>query len=212
MQRNFLTYHLNAALCAFSVVSSARSAPARVLFSREVLPILNRECLSCHRGSAAPGGYSLESAKQLLGGGRHGTAVVPGKSGQSSLVRYLTGELKPQMPPGKPLPLDSVALIRRWIDEGARIDSMAAPAEAMGVMRGAMPMKGASRAAAPRHASPETRLLPASVSQSAPVTALAYSPDGKQLAAGGYRAVRLLDPQSGTVLHTLSGPFDQVTA
>ena len=46
--------------------------------------------------------------------------------------------------------------------------------------------------------------------QAAPVTALAYSPDGAQLAAGGYRAVRLLDPKSGSVVRTLTGPSNQV--
>lgn len=198
-------------ICGLLIPSAAaHAAPARVVFSKEVLPVLNRECGSCHRGSAAPGGYSLESAEQLLGGGRHGKAVVPGKSADSTLVKYLTGQLKPQMPPGKPLPLDTVAIIRRWIDEGAKIDGMVAPAEKVGIMRDAMPMKGAQPNSKSTAGGPHAALLPDAVSQSAPVTALAYSPDGKLLAAGGYRAVRLLDPATGTVQQTLSGPADQV--
>ena len=189
--------------------TSIAAAPPKVVFSREVLPILNRECGSCHRGSAAPGGYSLESAERLVAGGRHGKAVVPGKSAQSSLIKYLTGEIKPQMPPDRPLPLDTVALIRRWIDEGARIDGMIAPAERAGIMRDAMPMRGAP-GTGPGVIAPHARLLPNAVVQSAPVTALAYSPDGKVLAAGGYRAVRLLDPATGAVTQTLPGPSDQV--
>ncbi len=187
------------------VLTAAGAAPPKVQFSRQVLPLLNRECASCHRGSAAPGGYSLESAERLLAGGRHGRAVVPGKSAEGTLVRYLTGELKPQMPPGKPLPLDTIAVLRRWIDEGAVLDSFSAPAE---IRRsgGAMPGRAAPQAAG-RSASP---FLPASVSQSAPVTALAWSPDGALLAAGGYRAGRLLDPATGAVLRTLDGPADQV--
>lgn len=46
----------------------------------------------------------------------------------------------------------------------------------------------------------------------APVTALACSPDGKSVAVGGYRAVRLLDPMTGSLLRTLGGAADQVQA
>jgi WD40 repeat protein len=179
----------------------ALTAPPRVQFSREVLPVLNRECLSCHRGSAAPGGYSLESAERLFAGGRHGRAVVPGKPAQSTLLKYLTGELKPQMPPGKPLPLDQVAVVRRWIEEGARIDTMTAPPERMGVLRGAQPLPPGAPGSAP-----------AAVRRAAPVTAVAFSPDGKALAVGGFRAVRLLDPQTGSVTQRLPGPAGQVLA
>lgn len=202
-----------ATVSAAFMLTAAPAAPPKVQFSQQVLPVLNRECLSCHRGPAAPGGYSLETAERLVAGGRHGKAVVPGKGSQSTLVRYLTGELKPQMPPGKPLDLVTIALIQRWIDEGGRIDSMVDPTQPEGKMRGAMPMRIGGNPGVP--AKPSARaaaLLPASVVQSAPVTALAFSPDGKYLAAGGYRAVRLLDPASGQVVKTLSGPVDQVLA
>jgi len=192
-------------------LATAMAAPPKVQFSRQVLPMLNKECGGCHRGAAAPGGYSLESQERLFAGGRHGRAVVPGKSGESTLVKYLLGELKPQMPPGKPLPLDTIALVRRWIDEGAKIDSMVAPVERGGIMRDAMPMTATPRLPKKEGAAQLAGIpLPAALSQSAPVTALAYSPDGTLLAAGGYRAVRLLDPATGAVVQTLSGPCDQV--
>jgi hypothetical protein len=184
------------------------AAAPKVHFSKQVLPLLRRECLSCHSGAAAPGGFSIESAAKLFAGGRHGAAVVPGKSGESLLLKYLTGEMKPQMPPGKPLALETIGLLKRWIDEGARIDSFTAAPEKMGVMRDAMPMAAPSGRA---KAAPSGRsALPAAVSQSAPVTAVAFSPDGGLLAAGGYRAVRLLDSSTGNLLQTLKGPAGQV--
>jgi WD40 repeat protein len=71
-----------------------------------------------------------------------------------------------------------------------------------------MPMKGFG--ADPHGARGGSALLPLALAQSAPVTALAFSPDGKRLAVGGYRAVRLLDPETGSTLQSLNGPSDQV--
>jgi WD40 repeat protein len=141
----------------------------------------------------------METAEKLLAGGRHGAVVVPGKSSASTLIRYLTGELQPQMPPGKPLSMETVTLLRRWIDEGARIDTMTI-----------RPTTNDPRPTSAGHRAPGTGH--GSTATPAPVTALAFSPDGKWLAAGGYRAVRLLDPASGAVLRTLAGPFDQLHA
>lgn len=137
----------------------------------------------------------MASRDLLLKGGRHGAAVEPGKGAQSALVRYMTGDLKPKMPPGGAIDLDTIAIIRRWIDEGARVDTMIAP----------MPAKPGTVA---------TRIsnLPAAANLPAPVTALAYSPDGSLLAVGGYRVVRLLDAATGAVKRTVNGPVDQVQA
>lgn len=189
----FRLYLLSAPLLL--AVALGYSAPSPVVFSRDILPILNRECRSCHVGSAAPGGYSIETAEALVKGGRHGAAVVPGKSGQSTLIQYMTGELKPQMPPGKPIVMETIQLISRWIDEGAKIDSMQEKAGP----KGGEPSKEA-----------QSSTRPAAVEQHAPVTALAYSPDGKLLAVGGYRSVRLVDPGTGAAIRTLTGPSDQV--
>jgi hypothetical protein len=170
-------------------------AAAPVSYSRQVLPVLKAQCLSCHSGANPASGYSMETRDLLLKGGRHGAAIVVGKSAQSALIRYLTGENRPKMPPNGALDLDKIALLRRWIDEGAKIDSMVAPAPA---------------------SSPSTLNVPDSVRSSrrlpAPVTALAYSPDGKLLAVGGYRVVRLLDVVTGQAVRVVTGAADQVQA
>lgn len=185
--------------CAFFSLSHAAPTPApKIKFSRDILPLMQEDCAVCHSGSAAPGGYSQETAAKFLAGGRHGAAAVPGKSKDSTLVKYLTGELKPQMPPGEPWPVDKIALVRRWIDEGAKIDSMvAAPVVKPEIKPQAKPEIKA----------PVTTL---EVAQSAPITALAYAPDGKTVAVGSYRAVRLLNPEKGETIRTLNGSGDQV--
>ena len=172
-------------------VPKAHAAPP-VGFSRQVLPLLRAQCWACHSGAAPASGYSIESRDRLVAGGRHGVAIVPGKGAKSSLVQYMNGELKPKMPPNGAIDLERIAIIRRWIDEGARVDSMSLPA---------------ADTSGKASTSPQ---LPAAQNQPAPVTALAFSPDGRLLAAGGYRAVRLLDPKSGAVVRTVAGAADQV--
>lgn len=175
------------------LASGAQAAPP-VVFSKQVLPVLRAQCFSCHAGANPASGYSLETRDRMLAGGRHGAAILVGKGAQSSLILYMTGELKPKMPPNGALDLEKIAVIRRWIDEGAKVDTMILSASATAT-KAPPPLLKTNLAA---------RNLPA------PVTALAYSPDGKSLAAGGFRCVRLLDPATGEVKQTIPGPSDQV--
>jgi WD40 repeat protein len=184
-------------LLLYAAQTSQAAAP--VVFSKQVLPLLRSQCFSCHGGANPASGYSLETRDRMLAGGRHGAAVLVGKGAQSSLILYMTGELKPKMPPNGAIDLEKIALIRRWIDEGAKVDTMIMPAAAT--------TTGGTKIPAPLlkpHANAEH--LPA------PVTALAYAPDGKRLAAGGYRCIRLIDPTTGDVTQTIPGPTDQVQA
>ncbi|MCW3099736.1 MAG: smc 3 [Chthonomonadaceae bacterium] len=180
------------------LVCVARSAQAAspVVFSKQVLPLLRSQCFSCHGGANPVSGYSLETRDRMLAGGRHGAAILVGKGAQSSLILYMTGELKPKMPPNGAIDLEKIAVIRRWIDEGAKVDTMITAAPTTGTKAPPPLLKVQANA---EH-------LPA------PVTALAYAPDGKRLAAGGYRCVRLLDPMTGAVMQTIPGPADQVQA
>jgi WD40 repeat protein len=168
---------------------------APVSYSRQVLPVLKAQCLSCHSGANPASGYSMETRELLLKGGRHGAAIVVGKGAQSALVRYLTGENRPKMPPDGALDLDKIALLRRWIDEGAKVDANTIPQTTL-----------SPNTQTSEHLNSPNTQLPA------PVTALAYSPDGRTLAVGGYRAVRLLDPATGQLLRIVAGAADQVQA
>jgi mono/diheme cytochrome c family protein len=83
-------------------------------------------------GRGPAGGFRLDDKAAALKGGKAGSDIVPGKSGDSLLFKLLTGPATvgdheiAQMPkgmrnqPAKPLTPDQVALIKRWIDEGAK--------------------------------------------------------------------------------------------
>jgi hypothetical protein len=104
--------------------------PAMVDYDRQVHPILAARCFSCHSQEKRSGGLSLGAYSDVLNGGRSGAAVKPGDSGASLMVRRITGEMQPRMPlGGQPLSATEIATIRSWIDQGARINPTAAPAQ-----------------------------------------------------------------------------------
>ena len=90
-------------------------------FSQQIHPLLAARCLPCHSAEKRSGGLSLADYSDTLDGGRDGAAIKPGNSAASLLVARITGETKPQMPlGGKPLSEPEIALVRAWIDQGAR--------------------------------------------------------------------------------------------
>ncbi len=103
---------------------------AMVDYDRQVHPILAARCLSCHSQEKRSGGLSLAVYSDALNGGRSDAAVKPGDSGASLMVRRITGEMQPRMPlGGEPLSATDIATIRLWIDQGARVNPPAAPAQ-----------------------------------------------------------------------------------
>ncbi|MGH8247170.1 MAG: DUF1549 domain-containing protein, partial [Gammaproteobacteria bacterium] len=103
-------------------------SPARpqspVPFSRDVAPILGRNCLSCH-GAAGPPGQLMSlldlrtRAGMLKGGQKNGPAIIPGNAARSPLYRRITGQEQPAMPLGGKLTDAEIATLKNWIDAGA---------------------------------------------------------------------------------------------
>ena len=86
---------------------------------------------ACHSGDKRSGGLALGTYSDTLNGGRSGAAVKPGNSGASLMVQRVTGEMQPRMPiGGEALSAGEIATIRAWIDQGARMNPGAEPAQA----------------------------------------------------------------------------------
>src|SRR5438105_10862787 len=99
-------------------------------YQRDIHPIFAAKCLQCHSQQRRSGGLSLGTYQDALDGGRSGAAIKPGSSAASLLVSRITGESTPRMPlNGDPLPASELALIRSWIDQGARPTPTAAAAK-----------------------------------------------------------------------------------
>jgi hypothetical protein len=106
------------------------AAADRIDFDRQVHPILAERCVVCHSQEKRSGGLSLATLRDTLDGGRSGATIKPGSSATSLLYQRITGEAQPRMPlGGGPLNETQIAILRTWIDEGARATPTSAPAK-----------------------------------------------------------------------------------
>jgi mono/diheme cytochrome c family protein len=109
------------------IVVALAAVPARgaepVDYTRDIKPIFAAHCTSCHGPTKQKGDLRLDLYARIRKGGNSGPAVVPKKADDSLLIRAAQGSKSDvaKMPPkGDPLTTEQIALIRSWIDEGAR--------------------------------------------------------------------------------------------
>ncbi len=95
------------------------AASARDFFEKSVRPVLATHCYECHGPKKQRGGLRLDSRAALLTGGDSGPAIVPGHPEQSRLVKALHYKSEPKMPPKAPLAPAQIAVLTRWIQQGA---------------------------------------------------------------------------------------------
>lgn len=101
---------------------------AEVDFGRDIQPVLAKRCFLCHGPREQVSGLRLDQPEAILKGGDAGPVIVPGSSATSKLYQRISSTTKGfAMPPvGEPLTANEVALIKNWIDQGAKIPKTAA--------------------------------------------------------------------------------------
>jgi mono/diheme cytochrome c family protein len=95
---------------------------AAVDYTTQIKPVFERHCYGCHGPKTAMHGLRLDQRASVWKGGESGVpALVPGKSVQSLVYRYVAGlEKNLKMPPAGPgLSAAERTLLATWIDEGA---------------------------------------------------------------------------------------------
>jgi len=148
-----------ATLCLAGALSAADTS-----YYRDIRPILQRQCQGCHQPNLKSSNLDLTTYTAVAAGGKRGPAL-------GLIVKYLTGEMKPQMPLGQPpLPAEQIDLVRTWIAAGAKDDTPAEEHETAG--------------------KPSTYALPPVI------TAIAFAPDGRSIAVSGNREI-LIHPVDG---------------
>jgi hypothetical protein len=112
------------ALVLLGCPARATEPEAIAFFERKIRPVLLAHCVSCHSAEAKAAkklkaGLYLDTRDGLLRGGDSGPAVVPGKPGDSLLVRALKYDGDLRMPPKGKLTDAVVTDIVQWVAMGA---------------------------------------------------------------------------------------------
>src|SRR5262245_52400434 len=215
-------------------------------YARSVELIFQEKCSACHNHSVRKGELNLDTYESLLNGGRRGAVLIPGKSDESRLVKMIEGSVQPRMPIGGALTREEIQVIKDWIDAGAAgpsaasaqplkgmADSDTAPKHKIPQIKPTSPVKAAvsSLAFHPEGTiialgryqevelidSVKRTILGRLSGHAEQVRALAFSPDGKLLAAGGgdpaqFGEVKIWSVTDRKALRSIRGHRDNVFA
>jgi hypothetical protein len=101
-----------------------------VSYGRQVAPLLALYCAGCHGLSNPSSNYRVTQFAALRAGGNIGDDIVPGRPEASALMDFIEGKRgsRQRMPrDSAPLTKAQIALVRRWIKEGAKNDGAGSP-------------------------------------------------------------------------------------
>jgi hypothetical protein len=112
-------------LLIWSLLTSVLFAEGTIDYARDVKPLLKKKCGVCHGALRQKSELRLDVGRLILEGGEGGLVVVPAKSSESELIRRVTSkDAFDHMPPegeGDPLTPAQIALLKSWIDQGAKV-------------------------------------------------------------------------------------------
>ena len=187
-------------------------------FPEEVYPVLKTNCIACHNKTTTKGGLNMETPELMKKGGENGTALVPGKGGDSLLLQSAAHQGDSDMPPkgnkvgAVNLSPEELGLIKLWIDQGAnpgkkRVQQIAwqpLPPGLHPIYATAMAPGGelaaCSRANQVFIYDLGTRQLATQFVAHRDMTlALAFSPDGTRLASGSFGEVKLWKREAAAI-------------
>ncbi|MEO8028591.1 MAG: c-type cytochrome domain-containing protein [Bryobacteraceae bacterium] len=161
----------------------AANLTAATGYYRDVRPILQKNCQGCHQPASKISGLDLTTFEGFAKGGQKGAAFVAEHPDDSLVIKYLTAAVQPRMPMGQPpLPENDIATIRDWIRTGAKDDS---PAEMTTIQT-------------PVYLQPPV------------ITALRFSPDGKEVAVSGNGEVLIHGIDGRAPLRRLIGGAERI--
>jgi hypothetical protein len=160
---------------------AAQDAKGPVSFINDVAPIFKENCFACHDAKKRKGKLDMTTYENLRKGGDNEDPIVPAKPAESLLYELITTTTAKRMPPkesGDPLTKEKIAIIERWIKEGAKVDAgIDAKADLMRELR-------------IRWKPPAP---PAAYKYPVIVNALAFTPDNAKLIVGGHHELTVWD-------------------
>ncbi len=174
-----------AVIFLFAAPQAAYAQAPPVSFINEVAPILKESCYGCHGAKNPKGRLDMTKYESFRKGGTKDDPIVSGKPEDSFIIDVLKATDKTRMPPkesGAALPKEKVAVLERWIKEGAKLDANINPkADLQKELR--------------------TRWTPPVPKATYPypvqITALAFTPDNQKLVVSGHHELTVWDINSG---------------
>lgn len=170
-------------------ISASASAADPVSFRKDIAPILLGNCLACHGPKKSEGGFRVDAFARVTSAGDSGaTGIAAGKLNDSEVYLRLISQSEDERMPldSDPLPADQIALVKRWIEEGAKYDAEDPQAPLSSIVP------------PPTHPS-----APEVYPNTLQITALAFSPDGGELLVSGYNEVTVWNPADGQLLRRI---------
>jgi hypothetical protein len=191
---------LGLALAALLTLAAPNRAAAQakagpVSFINDVAPILKESCFGCHGVKNPKGKLDMTRYGTFRKGGAKDDPIVPGNPDESFILIALNATDSKRMPPkesGDALPKEKIAVIERWIKEGAKLDAGLTP-------ESDLPRELRNRWKPP--APPAVYTFPVTV------TAVAFTPDNQKLVVGGHHELTVWDVANAKLekrIHTRS--------
>lgn len=174
---------------AIFICAATAATAAPVSFKNDIAPLLLAKCQACHGAKKAKGEYRVDSYAELMKSLEdEQPRVIAEKPDESLLLKLLnTNDVDERMPQkSKPLSKKQVALVYKWIMEGAKFDGKD--------VQTALVQLVPSRIHA---AAPKKYLRPL------PITAMSFSPNGQRLAISGLREITVWNPVNGKLLQRI---------
>ena len=114
-------------LLVFLAGAACQTQP-KVSFQNEVYPILEKNCLECHKPPGGKGyretGLNMENYESLMTGTVYGPVIVPGNSKKSILNMLVEGRADDsmRMPHNRSTPLTDreIRILHLWVKQGAK--------------------------------------------------------------------------------------------
>jgi len=178
-----------AASWVLAAVLAPGAAGQPLSFTNDIAPIFVQKCLTCHGSEKSKGGYRLDTFESLLKpGASKDSSITPGKPNTSKLFQLITTTDEDDRMPQKnePLATADIARIQQWIAEGANFDGPDAKAALIAII--------------PPIRQPDP---PAAYPSPCPITALAFSADGSELAASGYHEITIWNSATGALVRRI---------
>ena len=154
-------------------------------FDKDILPILENNCIACHNLGQQESKLNLEKLDAMIKGGKRGPSIVPKDPDKSLLYVVASRSKGPAMPPlpnkvdAKALTPKELGILRQWILEGA--------SGGMGGMKDQV----------------NWQPLPTTAKA---IYSVAMAPWGRYVAAGRANQVLLLDVETGDEIGRLLDP------